>query len=143
MNISDVIKRIESLQAMSCMDAKCYAMEGGWAYIVAEDIQKKMKINQLRKFFDSVKHIKVNLKRYSDEDQLDNIREVKQLKYDLFPELAYALARDLITERFYDLVTICLRDKVTSVKDFSAFEKFLSAIVAYYKMHEWKKKGGR
>jgi CRISPR type III-A-associated protein Csm2 len=139
--IDVVIDGIRGLCSMSCIDPKKYAMEEGWAHAVARDIQNDMKVNQLRKFFGSVKHIKMLLKGESDEDKhIDDIEKVKPAKYELFPELAYALARKLITKKFYELMKLCLQEKVISVKDFDAFEKFLSAIVAYYKMCEWQGK---
>lgn len=131
--IRDVIEGVNGLCSMSCIDAKSYAVENGWAHIVAEHIYKNKKMNytQLRKFFDSVKNIKKDLKTYDKDRLMDDIPDIKQLRYELFPELAYALSRELITGDFYKLMKTCLGDKIVKVKDFIAFEKFLSAIVAY------------
>jgi len=135
-SIFGVIKSIENLPAMSCIDAKDYAVENGWAHVVAEKIQNSMKINQLRKFFNSVKRIKEDLRAERDDREIDAIDSVSETKYELFPELAYAYGRRLITEDFYELMTMCLRDRTSNVGDFRAFEKFLSAILAYCKMCE-------
>ncbi len=133
-SIRDVIEAVKRLDTMSHIDARDYAVEDGWANVVAEKIEKGMKFTQLRKFFDSVKRIKKGLRSYDEDEEIDSIDGIGQERYELIPELAYALGRSLITREFYDLMKICLQDKIHSVKDFRAFEKFLSAILAYCKM---------
>lgn len=132
--VAQVIDMLDEIAAMSYINARDYAVENGWAHVVARDIQRRMKFTQLRKFFGSVKHINVKLRNYDENERLDDIESADQERYELLPELAYALGRDLITRDFYDLMRLCLEDKVVSVGDFRMFEKFLSAILAYCKM---------
>ncbi len=61
----------------------------------------------------------------------------------LVPELAYARGRDLIPQKFYDLMRRCLSDpKLQTVGDFRRLAELLTALLAYHKYHEKVKGGG-
>jgi len=99
-----------------------------------DEHQKKdrLKSTQLRKFFHALKDIERTYKTKKENDPF-NFSDVSPV----LPELAYALGRELIPREFYDLMKECLSDrKLKTVKDYRRFIEFLTAILAYHKMHK-------
>lgn len=95
---------------------------------------------QLRKVFHAIKAIERRFKGHDDSKQLDRKDKV-DIRL-LVPELAYARGRDLIPQKFYDLMRRCLSDqKLLTVGDFRRLAELLTALLAYHKYHE-KVKGG-
>ncbi len=133
-NIKEVIGKVNKLDNFSDMEVEYYAVEKGAAHIIANSMGEKMKVNQLRKFFDQVK--KFQLENCKGKEENKNI-DIKKL-YILLPELAYALGRRLITKEFYNLMKIIIRDnngktRLKTVVDFNNFVEFLAAVLAYHK----------
>ena len=134
----ELISYISKLNKFSQMDIEDYTVEKGVADFIAEDIKEKMKVNQLRKFFEGIKRIQMNYKKmgqYNDKKEVDS----KEL-YKILPELAYAFGRKLITEDYYKVIKMCIRSddgesKIKTIRDLKYFVDFLSAILAYHKMH--------
>ncbi|MDW8087704.1 MAG: type III-A CRISPR-associated protein Csm2 [Candidatus Calescibacterium sp.] len=54
----------------------------------------------------------------------------------LIPELVYGVARDVVDEKFYRVMEVCIRQKIKTFEDFERFVEFLTAIIAYYKYKE-------
>ena len=128
-DISKVIEKIKEKKTFIEIIPEDFAKEEGYAYIIAKNVNDKMKVNQLRKIFTQIKKIENEIKGKKEEDVLDKTKIIL-----LLPELAYAYGRNLITKDFYDLMKICLNDKLIHKKDFNNFVKFLSAILSYHKM---------
>jgi len=133
-NIKDVIEHIKGLESLSELDVEYYAVENGAADIVAQNVKREMKVNQLRRFFDEIKRIQIE---YRGKD-LDESFDPKKL-YKILPELAFALGRKLITHDYYRLMKECIRNddgktRIKTVRDFDCFVNFLSAILAYHKL---------
>ncbi len=131
----ELISYIANLREFSQLDIEDYAVEGGIADFVAKDIKERMKVNQLRKFFEGIKRVQADYKGENEEVLIDKTR-----LYKVLPELAYALGRKLVTQEYYKLVKVCIRtddgkSKIKTVKDLNRFVDFLSAILAYHKMH--------
>lgn len=102
---------------------------------IAEKLAKQkgaLKVTQLRKFFDQVKKIELNL---SDKDWTDAVtRDFFMLR----PQLAYAKGRDLISQEFFEQMSFCLDKVNASVNKPEAYRRFSSlveATVAYRKYH--------
>lgn len=105
-----------------------FAYEGGYADALALSM-KSMKVHQLRKFFGEIKSLE---KQIQEGSKLDG--EVREEIALLIPTLAYAKGRELITQEFYDVMKLSLQ-KIATSADFCKFSKFLTAVVAYSKLH--------
>lgn len=118
------------------IDVDLFAPEGKWASQIAEYLGNKMKVNQLRKVFGELKNIELALKRQGKKDS-DDFNDPRLSL--LIPQLAYAKARKLIREDFYELMKVVIGDKkTTKIKkagDYRRFVDFMTAIVAYHKQH--------
>ena len=131
-----LLNRIRQVQSFKEIEPSEYTMPGGFAEQLAKS-ERKMKTAQLRKFFTKVKNIERGLK--GKKEELD--QATKDELYLIIPELAYAVGRDeLVTRRFFNIVTTVIKDKLKSVDDFRNFSRFMTALVAYKKAYE---KGGR
>jgi CRISPR type III-A-associated protein Csm2 len=134
-----ILAEIEKVQSFSEITAEKYATPGGFADQIAEhSMKKEMKTTQLRKFFTKIKNLESKLKGQKKEEQLSN--EFKNEVYMILPELAYSKARGLIYQGFYEIITTVIRSKdnkskLNTVDDFRNFSKFMTAIVAYKKLH--------
>ncbi len=133
--MNQVIKQVyDALQnkTFSQIEVEEFAPDGKWAFEIAKFLGKDMKITQLRKVFNTLKQIEVDLKG-EDKNALFNNSKL----YMLVPQLAYAKARGLIESDFYDLMRNIIGDqertKIKSVGDFLRFVEFMTAIVAYHK----------
>lgn len=133
---SEIIKFLNDNQKkVSDLSPEDYACEGGAAYVVANVIREKIKINQLRKIFIKVKKIEEELKSKKENEELD--KEVLAKTIIILPEIAYAYGRGLMNKEFYELLKLLLnKDKLKTVKDFRTLTNFLTAIIAYYKATE-------
>jgi CRISPR type III-A-associated protein Csm2 len=139
-----ILAEIEKVQSFSEITAEKYATPGGFADQIAEhSMKKEMKTTQLRKFFSKVKNLETKLKGKKKEELLSN--EFMNDMYMILPELAYSKARGLIKKDFYEIITTIIRSKekqsnqykskLKTVEDFRNFSKFMTAIVAYKKLH--------
>lgn len=132
-----LLNRIRQVQFFKEIKPVEYTIPGGFAEQLARN-ERKMKTAQLRKFFTKVKNIEKGLK--GKKGELDGA--TKDELYLIIPELAYAVGREeLVTRRFFNIVTTIIKDKLNSIDDFRNFSRFITALVAYKKAEEAK--GGR
>jgi CRISPR-associated protein Csm2 len=102
---------------------------------LAGEFRASLKPTQLRKVFHAIKAIERRFKGEDDDKQLDS--DDKLAIRLLLPELAYARGRDLIPQKFYELMRRCLSEKkVQTVGDFRRLAQLLTALLAYHKYHE-------
>jgi len=131
-----ITEKIKKLKSLSELQVKDFAKRDGYAEIIAKD-NRSLKTSQLRKIFGAVQQIKTEL---SDKRWF----EVEADFYLLQPMLAYAKARDLIPDKFLELMKVCM-DKIDvgddedSIKEnYNQFVMFLESIVAYHKYYNPK-----
>lgn len=86
------------------------------------------KRTQLRKFFNEVKTIKINLR----SNPTDNSTRIRLLA--LVPKLAYSTGKKLIDEGFYHFMKTLISklNEDFTVENFEKFEQIFEAIVAYH-----------
>ncbi len=101
---------------------------------IADKIAKETKIKraQLRKFFNEVKNLKIQVSKLRKDDEvLDNNIKLKITA--LLPKLAYSVGRKTIDKNFYEFMKILLENvKEGTKKDFLAFEQIFESIIAYH-----------
>jgi len=99
-----------------------YAKENGIAYKYAEKLRNKIKINQIRTIFDSIRDLEK-----SSENNVDNSK-----KYLLLTQVAYAVGRDAVPKDFYEFVSFCV-ERINTKEDVKTFVRLFEAIIAYFK----------
>lgn len=131
-----VKEKINNLKSLKYYEVEEFVKFGGDADKITQQLgNSDIKTSQLRKFFAAVKEIELNLKEKNEWDE-----KAKMDFYLLMPKLAYANGRDVISNRFFDLMKIIM-EKIGSgnqediLEDFSRFVQFLEAIVAFYKVN--------
>ncbi len=143
--IIDAKEKIKKLANLSELDKKEIAMENGLADNIGKGFKDKkdeqIKSTQLRKFFDEIKDIERKLKE--KENIWENVSDDFHL---LRPKLAYANARKLIPNDFFDLLSECMNKVDTETsnneqkkENYKRFVNFLEAIVAYHKYYTQKR----
>jgi CRISPR-associated protein Csm2 len=132
-----VKQRIESLSAMHELAPRDFADESGLANQLARGFGKdELKATQLRKVFHALKDVERGVKQ-----ELRGRRKTPQDAFDtqavslMMPNLAYAYGRGLIPEEFYQILRLCLRDKVKTNEDFLRSVQFIEAVLAYHKFN--------
>ena len=128
-NYNDVTNKIKNLKQLSDLSTKDIADEGGYADKVAKG-SKKLKTNQLRKFFGAVRLI----------EQKTTWDEIEPEFYLLKPKLAVAVGRDNVPEAFYNFMMVAMAkvdvgSEEEKMKNFKTFIDFFESIVAYHKYH--------
>jgi len=102
---------------------------------LAGEFRGALKPTQLRKVFHAIKAVERRFKVDTDDKPLDQNNKIKIRM--LVPELAYARGRDLIPQKFYELMRRCLSDqKLQTVGDFRRLAQLLTALLAYHKYQE-------
>ncbi len=125
--IKEVVQRISNLRSMRDLNPEEYAVEGGWADIIAKEAD--IKATQLRRIFHYVKDLKLKYRRNRDKFSRASISM-------LMPMFAYAKGRGHIKQEFYELLTHCFGpEKCQTAEDFESAANFLEAIMAYHKCH--------
>lgn len=95
------------------------------AYNIASEIKGKLNTNQLRKIFEQIKET---------ENDLPDMKVVKNKLYKLLPLVAYAVGRDNCPPDFFKLLEACITDKaLVDQEDVERLIEFLTSIVAYSK----------
>lgn len=139
-NILQELNKNEPLSKL--LPVEEFAEPGKLADKLAEEFytgKKPLNPTQLRKIFHAIKAIERRLKGKNDKDSLDV--NTKGKIHLLNPELAYAFGRELIPEKFYQIMRRALSgQKLQNVEDFRHLSKFLTALLAYNKYYE-KMKG--
>ena len=129
--VLDHLKSVRGSKDFSELSYEEIAKQDGIAEKLARQ-RGALKVTQLRKFFDQVKKIELNL---SDKDWTDAVtRDFFMLR----PQLAYAKGRDLISQEFFEQMSFCLDKVNASVNKPEAYLRFSSlveATVAYRKYH--------
>lgn len=127
-----IIAKVEGLKHLAELDPRDFAEEGGYAHLLAREFGGTLKPTQLRKVFHALKRIDLSLKGRPADATLDRA-EVNRL----IPELAYALGRQLIPQKFYTLMKACLgHQRTQTVGDFRRAMELLTAVLAYQKLNE-------
>jgi CRISPR-associated protein Csm2 len=112
-----------------------FAEQGKLADQLAEEFRTTLKPTQLRKIFHVIKAIERRFKSKDDSELLSSEHKISVRL--LVPELAYARGRDLIPQKFYELMRRSLNDqKLQTVGDFRRLAQLLTALLAYHKYHE-------
>src|SRR5690606_34164913 len=93
--IKEVVQKIRALRSMKDLNPEEYAVEGGWADIVAKEAD--IKATQLRRIFHYVKDLKLKYQRDPDKFNRASISM-------LMPMFAYAKGRGHIKQDFYELL---------------------------------------
>ncbi|MGB9800267.1 MAG: type III-A CRISPR-associated protein Csm2 [Thermanaerothrix sp.] len=128
--IKEVVQKIRALRSMKDLNPEEYAVEGGWADIVAKEAD--IKATQLRRIFHYVKDLKLKYQRDPDKFNRASISM-------LMPMFAYAKGRGHIKQDFYELLTLCFGpEKCQTAEDFESAANFLEAIMAYHKYYHSK-----
>jgi CRISPR-associated protein, Csm2 family len=130
--IKEIIQKIDNLQNLSQLDEKEIAEEEGYAERVAEEV-RNLKTTQLRKFFSEIKANERELKE-------KGWKSIEGRFYMMRPNLAYAKARKLVPDQFFDLMNACMKqvdkgDDEQKKENYKRFVQFLEAIIAYHKYH--------
>lgn len=132
--MDQIIQAIKSKSSFKDLEILEFAPSGQWAESIAKSLGEKMKTTQLRKVFTAIKLIEQNVRSKKKDDLLND-----PSLYMLMPHLAYAKARKLINDDFYNLMKEIIGDaktgKIKTVKDFMRFTEFMTAIVAYHKQY--------
>jgi len=112
-----------------------FAEQGKLADQLAGEFRSSLKPTQLRKVFHAIKAIE---RRFKGKDGQKPLGQEDKIAIRLLvPELAYARGRDLIPQKFYELMRRCLSDqKLQTVGDFQRLAQLLTALLAYHKYHE-------
>ena len=131
-----VKEKISGLKSLKYYEVEEFVKFDGDADKITKELgNSDIKTSQLRKFFAAVKEIELNIKEKNEWDE-----KAKMDFYLLMPKLAYANGRDVISDRFFDLMKVTM-EKVGSgneedtLDDFTRFVQFLEAIVAFYKVN--------
>jgi CRISPR-associated protein Csm2 len=130
--VESILKEIEELKMLKDLKEKEIADEKGYADRIASRL-RGMKTTQLRKFFDSIRKIKEELKDGGWE-------EVEADFYLLKPRIAHARGRNLIPEEFNEFMKVCMRkvdigEGRDKKENFEKMVDFLEAVVAYHRYY--------
>lgn len=130
----DLLSNIASVCAKEVFEST--KSKNKWGSITYSD--KLNKSSQIRKFFDEVIKYKTDLLAHpaTQEEDLIFKQKLPYIKM-INAKLAYAKARDLITDDFKDLFTNAI-NKIEDRADFFVFSDFFEAFVAFYKQYNSK-----
>lgn len=128
--IDEVINEIKKYDQLKDIDMKVLVdKDTGFAFKIAKfSKSKRMKTNQLRKFFGAVR--KIEGKTSWDE--------IEPQFYLLKPRMAASTGRGKIPKEFFNVISVTM-DKVAvgdndeNLENFKIFVEFFEAIVAYHK----------
>jgi len=112
--------------SISNLNLEDFLKPEGISEAIAKGLQFKR--TQLRKFFNEIKRIKLELKNK------DNINKVIISLVSIIPKLAYSKGRGLVDEKFYEFIKILvmkLREDLTD-ENFKKFEQIFESIIAYH-----------
>ncbi len=138
-NISELERQLKQAGSLSALlKPEDFAEEDAVAAVLASD--SKLKPTQTRKIFHTIKQLENACRRKEAEESLDT--ETRMRLTLLNPELAYAAGRELIPVKFYEVLRLALsQDKLKTVEDLRRLSQFLTAIIAYQKLHDFRSKG--
>ncbi len=129
--VDEVLGKIRSLPRMADLNPADFAEERGYADTLAREFGRDLKSSQLRKVFGALKQVDIRVK----SEPLDKTLARSEINR-LIPELAYAFGRELVPKGFYELMKMSLsQTKMQTVGDFRRLMEFLTALLAYHKLH--------
>ena len=128
--INNVINEMKKYDQLKDIDMKDLVdKDTGYAFKIAEfSKSKRMKTNQLRRFFGAVRKIEGKTSWSEMEPQF----------YLLKPRMAASTGRGKIPKEFFNVISVAM-DKVAvgddeeNLENFKLFVEFFEAIVAYHK----------
>ncbi len=136
-SVQDLRKELEELLSDKNLSELGYSFrekligQGGYAEFLAQKIE--IKRTQLRKYFNEIKRLKLEVKKIKENDILPDKIKIKLKR--LVALLAYAASpkRRLISRDFYEIIVLLI-NKVSEGRreDFEIFEEFFEAIIAYH-----------
>lgn len=137
-NMKDIINALTKKKSFGEVSVTEFAPPDQWAEKIARDhLGKDMKTTQLRKVFTAIKQMEQKVKILKEDASFND-----PSLFMLVPQMAYAKARGLIKNEFYEMIKSIIGDgktgKIQTVKDFKRFSEFMTAIVAYHKFHNSK-----
>jgi len=100
---------------------------------LAKDHQSNKKANkrtQIRKFYDEV--LRLDTEAQSQPEQWENILPRLHM---LIAKAAYAQGRDLVSERFVNLIRGAIEEELPEPKDLAVFAGFFEALMGFYRLH--------
>lgn len=136
MALEEVKNKIKGLKSLKYYEIEEFVKFDGDADEITKELgNNDIKTSQLRKFFAAVKEIEMYVK---DNKIWDD--KAKMDFYLLMPKLAYANGRDVISDRFFELMKVTMGkvgsgDEKDTLDDFLRFVQFLEAIVAFFKVN--------
>lgn len=136
MALEEVKNKIKGLKSLKYYEIEEFVKFDGDADEITKELgNNDIKTSQLRKFFAAVKEIEMYVK---DNKIWDD--KAKMDFYLLMPKLAYANGRDVISDRFFELMKVTMEkvgsgDEKDTLDDFLRFVQFLEAIVAFFKVN--------
>ena len=103
MALEEVKNKIKGLKSLKYYEIEEFVKFDGDADEITKELgNNDIKTSQLRKFFAAVKEIEMYVK---DNKIWDD--KAKMDFYLLMPKLAYANGRDVISDRFFELMKVC------------------------------------
>lgn len=138
MSTSDVFaikKQIKDLSRMQNLKIEDFAPQEGIAYKLADSFGDDLNSTQLRKFFATIKNTYLQARRKSRDSNSTNLSvDIRSQLLLMLPTLAYAKARKLLPDDFYEIVRFCLsQERLQDFNDLERVSQFMEAIVAYHK----------
>jgi len=129
--VEEILGKFKGLPRMADLNPADFAEEQGYADTLAREFGRELKSSQLRKVFGALKQVDIRFK----SEPLDSPMPRGEINR-LIPELAYAFGRELVPKGFYELMKMCLSQaKMQTVGDFRRLMEFLTALLAYHKLH--------
>lgn len=140
-SIFELEKRLKQVGSLSTLlKPEDFAPEDAVADVLASEFKDKLKPTQTRKIFHTIKQLENANRRKEASDPLDTDARMRLTL--LSPELAYAAGRELIPVKFYEILKLALgQDKLKTVEDLRRLSQFLTAVIAYQKLHDFQSKG--
>jgi len=134
-NMNEVLQELQRLDRLVDLRVEDFAPEGGLADVVARELGRDLRAAQLRKFYDLLKRIELELRNCGEDD--DFPAEFRPRVLRVLPLLAYARGRGNIPNGFYEVMKTLLDfNKIPRIQDYRTLVRFLEAIVAYHKFRE-------
>jgi CRISPR type III-A-associated protein Csm2 len=112
----------------------------GWADKVAKSLQGRIKVTQLRKYFNEIKNACELAKQ-------GNIDKARIRIWKLYPLIAYATARNIqgkplmpleLAELLEEILKKVEQDQCNQLEDYERLEDFITALYAYFKRYNPK-----
>jgi len=134
--VENILREISELPRMRDLDLEKVCIPEGYAEKIAKEFGD-LKPTQLRKVFHELKRIERDVKKKGEKGKFEYTRVAK-----LLPHLAYAKGRQLIPEKFYQMLKMCLdKQKLEINEDFLRLAEFVTAILAYHKSATERRRG--